>query len=32
MRLVDVEKLKEIAEVEFDGIVANAEVVDLNEL
>lgn len=32
MKLIDIEKLKEIAEVEFDGIVANAEVIDLNEL
>jgi len=32
MRRVDVKKLKDIAEVEFDEIVLNAEVTDINEL
>ncbi len=32
MRLVNVEKLKDIAEIEFDEIVLNADVIDINEL
>ncbi|MFQ5796742.1 MAG: DUF6516 family protein [Candidatus Bipolaricaulia bacterium] len=32
MKPVDVDKLKEIAEIEFDEIVANAEITDINEL
>lgn len=32
MKLVDVQKLKEIAEVEFNEIVADAEATDINEL
>lgn len=32
MRLVDVERLKDIAEVEFDEIVSDVEVTDINEL
>lgn len=32
MRLVDVERLKGITEVEFDEIVSDVEITDINEL